>query len=318
MARRGSLRALDGVSFDIAKGEVLGVVGESGAGKSVTGSAVIGLIDPRVPQVELELLATVSTPVDVSFVGKLLPDGGDMRALIRRGTTTIGRVVATMRPLGPGAGTWTTRLTGAPLSGGIRYNGPAAVPFSLAGLTNQHLTGPIGIAADFSGRVNDPRLVGVVRGENLTYGNETYGTQITNLKIDGRFSDDELILEQASGRAGEGTVTAQGRIGLSATNGYPMSLTADFNNARLARSDALGATATPNTVTGVSPRAWLKAFTLIAGDIGMSAITRSTPFDLADCTASKITLAASAPSPWASSGASCRSIAHWVCPASRW
>jgi len=44
--RRHTLRAIDGVSFDIAKGEVLGVVGESGAGKSVTGLAVIGLIDP--------------------------------------------------------------------------------------------------------------------------------------------------------------------------------------------------------------------------------------------------------------------------------
>jgi peptide/nickel transport system ATP-binding protein len=44
--RRHTLRAIDGVSFDIAKGEVLGVVGESGAGKSVTGAAVIGLIDP--------------------------------------------------------------------------------------------------------------------------------------------------------------------------------------------------------------------------------------------------------------------------------
>ncbi|TGD98243.1 ABC transporter ATP-binding protein [Methylobacterium nonmethylotrophicum] len=44
--RRGVLTALDGVSFEIARGEVLGVVGESGAGKSVTGSAVIGLIDP--------------------------------------------------------------------------------------------------------------------------------------------------------------------------------------------------------------------------------------------------------------------------------
>src|SRR3954454_24406071 len=45
-SRRGTLRAIDGVSFDIAKGEVLGVVGESGAGKSVKGLAVIGLIDP--------------------------------------------------------------------------------------------------------------------------------------------------------------------------------------------------------------------------------------------------------------------------------
>lgn len=44
--RRGALRAIDGVSFDIARGEVLGVVGESGAGKSVTGAAIIGLIEP--------------------------------------------------------------------------------------------------------------------------------------------------------------------------------------------------------------------------------------------------------------------------------
>ena len=46
VTRRGTLRALDKISFDIARGEVLGVVGESGAGKSVTGSAIIGLIDP--------------------------------------------------------------------------------------------------------------------------------------------------------------------------------------------------------------------------------------------------------------------------------
>jgi len=44
--RRGTLVAVDDVSFSIAPGEVLGVVGESGAGKSVTGSAIIGLIDP--------------------------------------------------------------------------------------------------------------------------------------------------------------------------------------------------------------------------------------------------------------------------------
>ena len=44
--RRGVLTAVDGVSFDIAAGEVLGVVGESGAGKSLTGTAVIGLLEP--------------------------------------------------------------------------------------------------------------------------------------------------------------------------------------------------------------------------------------------------------------------------------
>jgi peptide/nickel transport system ATP-binding protein len=43
--RRGTLVAVDDVSFDIAPGEVLGVVGESGAGKSITGTAIIGLLE---------------------------------------------------------------------------------------------------------------------------------------------------------------------------------------------------------------------------------------------------------------------------------
>ncbi|MBM2576592.1 ABC transporter ATP-binding protein [Jannaschia sp. Os4] len=43
--RRGTLRVVDGVSWDIAAGEILGVVGESGAGKSMTGAAVMGLLD---------------------------------------------------------------------------------------------------------------------------------------------------------------------------------------------------------------------------------------------------------------------------------
>ena len=44
--RRGTLLALDDISFDIAPGEILGVVGESGAGKSLTGAAIIGLLEP--------------------------------------------------------------------------------------------------------------------------------------------------------------------------------------------------------------------------------------------------------------------------------
>ena len=44
--RRGTLVAVDEISFNIAPGEILGVVGESGAGKSLTGAAIIGLLEP--------------------------------------------------------------------------------------------------------------------------------------------------------------------------------------------------------------------------------------------------------------------------------
>ncbi len=44
--RRGTLLAIDDISFDISPGEILGVVGESGAGKSLTGAAIIGLLEP--------------------------------------------------------------------------------------------------------------------------------------------------------------------------------------------------------------------------------------------------------------------------------
>jgi peptide/nickel transport system ATP-binding protein len=58
--RRGTLRAIDDISFDLAPGEVLGIVGESGAGKSLTAAALIRLLEPpgRIAGGEVHLKGT--------------------------------------------------------------------------------------------------------------------------------------------------------------------------------------------------------------------------------------------------------------------
>ncbi|MCM8730659.1 translocation/assembly module TamB domain-containing protein [Hephaestia sp. GCM10023244] len=189
-------------------------------------------------------IATVSTPVDIVFNGRLLPEGGDARALFKRGPTTIGRMVARLSPLPPGAGSWTERLMGAPLSGGLRYSGPSGMLFSLAALPGQRVTGPIAVGVDFSGRLRAPEVNGIVRADNLTYVNDTYGTRLTNMKLQGRFTSSRLEITTLQARAGEGSVQAQGSVGFAADSGFPIDITARLDKAELAESDALGATAT--------------------------------------------------------------------------
>jgi translocation and assembly module TamB len=188
-------------------------------------------------------ITTVSVPVNIATAATMGPEGGALAAVIRRAGNVIGRAQVRLQPLSPAAGGWTARLLGSPLSGGVRYNGPAQVLWSMAGIANQQLSGPIGVAADFSGRVAAPSFTGVIRANDLTFVDENYGTRITQLAVQGRFTSSRLEITQLSGRAGEGTIRGSGSVGLAANAGYPIDIRMAFDNARLARGDAIGATA---------------------------------------------------------------------------
>ncbi|MDQ3470968.1 MAG: translocation/assembly module TamB, partial [Pseudomonadota bacterium] len=212
------------------------------------GSASLPLVDARftIRGFRRTTAASLSQAVDINLVSQLQPGSGSLRAVIRTRGTVIGRLQAALQPLGPGAGGWTARIAGAPVRGGIRYVGPADTLFSFAALTDQRLSGPLGVAADFGCRVSSPCLTGILRGRNLTYVNQTYGTRLTQMALAGRFTGERLVIEQLTARAGNGSVTGKGYVSLAAASGYPADFDLALNNARLADSNALVATASGN------------------------------------------------------------------------
>jgi peptide/nickel transport system ATP-binding protein len=79
----GTVRAVDGVSFDLAVGSTLGVVGESGCGKSVTARSILRIVDRpgRVVEGEIWFRRTGTGPSAVVDLATLAPNGPEMRAI---------------------------------------------------------------------------------------------------------------------------------------------------------------------------------------------------------------------------------------------
>src|ERR1700753_217508 len=79
-ADEGAIRAVDGASFDVFAGRTLGIVGESGCGKSVTAKSILRIVERpgRIVSGEILLRRTDTAVVDVT---NLAADGTEMRGI---------------------------------------------------------------------------------------------------------------------------------------------------------------------------------------------------------------------------------------------
>lgn len=221
-----------------------------GLGGKATGTVDLTMAGSAVPTVRARLdvkgltrtsALVISQPVDVAMLATLDGSGGRADAIVRRGADMLGRARVALAPIPAGGESWTTRLMRAPLSGGIRYNGPAEVLWTMTGIAGQTLAGPIAVGADFGGRLDNPQLTGVVRANQLRYENTQFGTTISGIQIDGRFTQNRFQLNRFYGKAGDGSIQASGTVGIDAAAGFPMDIQAKLDNATLADSDATSA-----------------------------------------------------------------------------
>src|SRR5512136_1257509 len=79
----GHVKAVDGVSFDLYSGGTLGIVGESGCGKSVTARSILGIVDRpgRIVDGEIRFRRQSADGDPVVDLAKLPPNGPEMRAI---------------------------------------------------------------------------------------------------------------------------------------------------------------------------------------------------------------------------------------------
>jgi translocation and assembly module TamB len=221
----------------------LGIGGTATGTLDYVGGGTVPNIRARIDVIRFTRTAalTVSDPLDVALLATLNGKGGELRALIKGQGATLGRVQARLAPLAAGA-SLTDRLYSAPLSGGIRYNGPAELLWALTGIAKQEVSGPVAIGADFGGRLAHPTLTGVVRANALRYENGEFNTVISQMAVDGRFTQSRFELNRLTARAGDGSLSASGSVGLDPTAGFPIDLTATLDKARLANGDDTNAT----------------------------------------------------------------------------
>lgn len=205
------------------------------------GAAPTGRIEMTVRGMSRAGLVLSSQPIDVGVAGLLNGDGAALRAVLASGGRTIGRGQAKLSSLG--GGSLTARLANAALFAQVRYDGPADTLWRLTGIELFDLSGPIAIAADLGGRVNDPRIRGIVRAKGARIESARSGTVLTNILGDGQFNGSKLSFANFTADAGKGgRVTGSGSFDFAAVKGFGIDLKLNVDKAVMINRDDIGAT----------------------------------------------------------------------------
>ncbi len=192
-------------------------------------------------------IASSSLPIDLGLNAVLGRGGIVARAVIIRGGKVEGRAQARIGPIPAGAAPFVERLFAAPLTGQVRYAGPAQALWGLSGLEALDVRGPLAIAADLGGEVGDPRLTGTLAARGARAELTVLGAVIDQVAVDGRFTGARLELTRFAGRVGStGSVTGSGGIDLSAERAFPIDVRLALKNAQLLKRDDVTGTATGN------------------------------------------------------------------------
>ncbi|OYY72428.1 translocation/assembly module TamB [Sphingomonas sp. 28-63-12] len=229
------------------------------------GAAPVGKMDMTVRGLSRSGLVLSSKPIDLGVAGVLQANNAALRAVMVSGGKTIGRAQARLSPLG--AGSLKARLANAQLFAQVRYDGPADTLWRLTGIELFDLSGPIQIGADLGGKVNDPRIRGVVRAKGARIESGTTGTVLTGVEAAGTFNGSQLSFENFAADAGKGgRVTGSGSFDFAAVNGFGIDLRLQADKAVMINRDDIAATVTgPLTIHSSGSGG------VIAGDVTLNA-----------------------------------------------
>jgi translocation and assembly module TamB len=192
-------------------------------------------------------LELTSRPIDIALVGRLNAHALEVRAVASEGGQARGRLQARIDNL-PAAGLLDERLRAGSLLAQMRYGGPADAPFRLLALEHFDLTGPIELAADVSGNLDNPVIRGSLASGGLRLQSALTGMDITQIVARGSFTGSQLTLSSLAGRtAGNGQMVGSGMIGfadLSAQHGATIDLRIGAQKALLMARPDMALTAT--------------------------------------------------------------------------